>query len=206
MRPSAGIAQLGAAFAPNSRPRARLHLLYLAGSGLRQLVDRLYEHDGIDRLRHRPSRQDHSSDGSPPISSLLTMRSRHCNELRTGANQALYATVWWVGYAIFKTDGWQGLMGQSPGVEGVQLLAHSRGTAILLSALRELAIQSIAAGHQPVDRNVLSSPRAMSQRVQPIGERRGAVHGEGAQRVAPLRFIVSGAMTISRVPRCCHCC
>jgi esterase/lipase superfamily enzyme len=43
------------------------------------------------------------------------------------------------------------LIAQTPGVEGLQLLAHSRGTAIMLSALRELAIQSIAAGYQPAD-------------------------------------------------------
>lgn len=55
------------------------------------------------------------------------------------------------------------LMAQTSGVEGLQLLAHSRGTAILLSALRELAIQSIAAGYEPadvlkVDNVVLMSP------------------------------------------------
>jgi esterase/lipase superfamily enzyme len=43
------------------------------------------------------------------------------------------------------------LMAQTPGVTGLQLLAHSRGTAVLLSALRELFIQSIAAGREPVD-------------------------------------------------------
>ena len=41
------------------------------------------------------------------------------------------------------------LLAQTPGVERLQLLAHSRGTAVLLSALRELAIQSIAAGYEP---------------------------------------------------------
>jgi len=55
------------------------------------------------------------------------------------------------------------LMAQTPGVEGLQLLAHSRGTALLLSALRELAIQSIAAGYDPgatlkIDNVVLMSP------------------------------------------------
>jgi len=55
------------------------------------------------------------------------------------------------------------LIAQTPGVEGLQLLAHSRGTAVLLSALRELAIQSIAAGYDPagllkIDNVVLMSP------------------------------------------------
>jgi esterase/lipase superfamily enzyme len=55
------------------------------------------------------------------------------------------------------------LIARTPGVEGLQLLAHSRGTAIMLSALRELAIQSIAAGYQPadilkIDNVVLMSP------------------------------------------------
>ena len=55
------------------------------------------------------------------------------------------------------------LMAQTPGVEGLQLLAHSRGAAILFSALRELAIQSIAAGYEPaeilkIDNVVLMSP------------------------------------------------
>ena len=43
------------------------------------------------------------------------------------------------------------LLANTPGVEGLQLLAHSRGTAVMLSALRELAIQSIAAGYEPAD-------------------------------------------------------
>jgi len=55
------------------------------------------------------------------------------------------------------------LIARTPGVEGLQLLAHSRGTAVLLSALRELAIQSIAAGYEParilkIDNVVLMSP------------------------------------------------
>lgn len=39
----------------------------------------------------------------------------------------------------------------TPGVEGLQLLAHSRGTAVLLRAVRELALEAIAAGREPVD-------------------------------------------------------
>jgi len=55
------------------------------------------------------------------------------------------------------------LIARTPGVTGVQLLAHSRGTAVLLSALRELVIQTIAAGHEPahvlkIDNLVLMSP------------------------------------------------
>lgn len=55
------------------------------------------------------------------------------------------------------------MIAQTPGVEGVQLLAHSRGTAVLLSALRELAIESIAAGIEPeqslkIENVVLMSP------------------------------------------------
>jgi len=40
---------------------------------------------------------------------------------------------------------------RTPGVEGVELLAHSRGTALLLSAVRELALEAIAAGQDPAD-------------------------------------------------------
>ncbi len=39
----------------------------------------------------------------------------------------------------------------TPGVERVQLLAHSRGTALLLSAVRELFTESLSAGRDPVD-------------------------------------------------------
>lgn len=51
----------------------------------------------------------------------------------------------------------------TPGVERVQLLAHSRGTALLLSAARELMGEAIAAGKEPaevlkVDNVVLFSP------------------------------------------------
>ncbi|RKT47536.1 alpha/beta hydrolase [Thiocapsa rosea] len=39
----------------------------------------------------------------------------------------------------------------TPGVERIQLLAHSRGTAVLLNALRELMIEAIALGVDPAD-------------------------------------------------------
>jgi esterase/lipase superfamily enzyme len=37
----------------------------------------------------------------------------------------------------------------APGVKGLHLLAHSRGTAVLLNAVRELSIEAIAAGKNP---------------------------------------------------------
>lgn len=51
----------------------------------------------------------------------------------------------------------------TPGVERVQLLAHSRGTALLLTAVRELMGEAIAAGKEPAevlkfDNLVLFSP------------------------------------------------
>ena len=54
-------------------------------------------------------------------------------------------------------------LARTPGVESLQLLTHSRGTALLLSAFRELAIEAIGAGDDPAEafkvRNlVLMSP------------------------------------------------
>ena len=51
----------------------------------------------------------------------------------------------------------------TPGVEGIQLLAHSRGTAVLMSTVRELFNEAIAAGNEPsdvlpIDKLVLFSP------------------------------------------------
>ena len=43
------------------------------------------------------------------------------------------------------------MIAQTPGVEGIQLLAHSRGADVLFSALRELTIEAVAAGIEPVD-------------------------------------------------------
>ena len=43
------------------------------------------------------------------------------------------------------------MIGQTPGVEKVHLLAHSRGAALLLNALRELWIETIAAGIAPAE-------------------------------------------------------
>jgi esterase/lipase superfamily enzyme len=40
-------------------------------------------------------------------------------------------------------------LARTPGVDGLHLLAHSRGTALLLSAIRELSIEAIAAGESP---------------------------------------------------------
>jgi esterase/lipase superfamily enzyme len=40
-------------------------------------------------------------------------------------------------------------LARTPGVEGLHLLAHSRGSALLLSAIRELCIEVIAAGESP---------------------------------------------------------
>lgn len=43
------------------------------------------------------------------------------------------------------------MIGQTPRVEGVHLLAHRRGSAVLLHALRELAIETVAAGVEPAE-------------------------------------------------------
>jgi esterase/lipase superfamily enzyme len=43
------------------------------------------------------------------------------------------------------------LLATAPGVERVQLLAHSRGTALLMSAVRDLLAETVAAGKEPVD-------------------------------------------------------
>jgi esterase/lipase superfamily enzyme len=55
------------------------------------------------------------------------------------------------------------MLATAPGVERVQLLAHSRGTALLLEAVEDLFIESIAAGNEPselfnIDNIVLFSP------------------------------------------------
>ncbi len=55
------------------------------------------------------------------------------------------------------------ILANTPGVEGLQLLAHSRGTALTLRAVQELALESIAAGKEPreqykIDNLVLLSP------------------------------------------------
>jgi esterase/lipase superfamily enzyme len=43
------------------------------------------------------------------------------------------------------------MLAATPGVQGLQLLAHSRGTAIMLDAVRELALEAIASGKEPAD-------------------------------------------------------
>jgi esterase/lipase superfamily enzyme len=55
------------------------------------------------------------------------------------------------------------MLARSPGVERLQLLAHSRGTALMLDAARELMLETIAAGQEPsdvlnIDNLVLFSP------------------------------------------------
>ncbi|MBK1700017.1 alpha/beta hydrolase [Thiococcus pfennigii] len=55
------------------------------------------------------------------------------------------------------------ILGTTPGVERLQLLAHSRGTELMLKAVRELALEAIAAGREPailykIDHLVLLSP------------------------------------------------
>jgi len=55
------------------------------------------------------------------------------------------------------------ILAATPGVEGLQLLAHSRGTAVMLRAVHDLALEAIAAGKEPVklykiDNLVLLSP------------------------------------------------
>lgn len=42
-------------------------------------------------------------------------------------------------------------LARTPGVRGIQLLAHSRGAAVALSAIRELSIEAIAAGLEPAE-------------------------------------------------------
>ena len=43
------------------------------------------------------------------------------------------------------------LLASTPGLEGVHLLAHSRGTAVLMSTVRDLFTEAIAAGKEPRD-------------------------------------------------------
>ncbi len=43
------------------------------------------------------------------------------------------------------------MLAATPGVEGMQILAHSRGTAITLRAVRELGLEAIAAGKEAAD-------------------------------------------------------
>jgi esterase/lipase superfamily enzyme len=43
------------------------------------------------------------------------------------------------------------LLATTPGVEGLQILAHSRGTAVTLKAIRELGLEAIAAGKEAAD-------------------------------------------------------
>ena len=50
----------------------------------------------------------------------------------------------------------------TPGVEGVHLLAHSRGSALLLNAARELSIEAIAAGDNPSETMKLKNLVLMS--------------------------------------------
>jgi esterase/lipase superfamily enzyme len=42
-------------------------------------------------------------------------------------------------------------LAQTPGVEGLHLLAHSRGNALLLSAVRELYLETVAFGESPAE-------------------------------------------------------
>ena len=42
-------------------------------------------------------------------------------------------------------------LARTPGVEGLHLLAHSRGSALLLNVMRELSIEAIAAGESPAE-------------------------------------------------------
>jgi esterase/lipase superfamily enzyme len=55
------------------------------------------------------------------------------------------------------------MLATTPGVEGVQILAHSRGTSVTLKAVRELGLEAIAAGKEAanlykIDNLVLLSP------------------------------------------------
>jgi esterase/lipase superfamily enzyme len=55
------------------------------------------------------------------------------------------------------------MLATTPGVEKMQILAHSRGTAVTLKAVRELGLEAIAAGKEAadiykIDKLVLLSP------------------------------------------------
>ena len=98
------------------------------------------------------------------------------------------------------------LMAQTPGVTGLQLLAHSRGAAVLLSALRELAIQSIAAGFEPadalrIDNVVLMSPDidtdVARQKIELFGSDPDLISRWSAQRLPRL---IRGRLTIYASP------
>ena len=55
------------------------------------------------------------------------------------------------------------MLARVPGVKGLQLLAHSRGTAVMLRAVKELGLEAISAGKEPmsvygIENLVLMSP------------------------------------------------
>lgn len=98
------------------------------------------------------------------------------------------------------------LIARTPGVKQLQLLAHSRGAAVLLSALRELAIQSIAAGLEPaavfkIDNVILLSPDidadVARQKIELFGSDPDLISRWSAARLPRL---YSGRLTIYTSP------
>ncbi len=99
------------------------------------------------------------------------------------------------------------LIAQTPRVKRLQLLAHSRGATVLLSALRELAIQSTAAGLEPVDvikidNVVLMSPdidaEVARQKIEFFGSDPDLITHWSSER---LPHLISGRMTIYASPK-----
>lgn len=98
------------------------------------------------------------------------------------------------------------LIAQTPGLRSIQILAHSRGSALLLSALRELALQAVAAGIEPaaayrIDNVVLLSPDidadVARQKIELIGSDPDLVSRWSQERLP--RFI-NGRLTIYASP------
>ena len=73
------------------------------------------------------------------------------------------------------------MISATPGLERLQILAHSRGTALTLRAVRELALEAIAAGKEPEDRALLVSRWLFRSRNR-VGQLRPEDISERAQR------------------------
>jgi esterase/lipase superfamily enzyme len=119
-------------------------------------------------------------------------------------------------FAVFHVKQFFYALAQCPTVERISIVAHSRGTDVTLSALRELTIRERAAGRDPLhtlhlNNVVLAAPdldlgvtaqRVAAERVV-ASARRWTIYQHGAGPSTP-----PPATRPSRSPRCCSagCC
>ncbi|WP_369957694.1 alpha/beta hydrolase [Marichromatium sp. AB31] len=141
--------------------------------------------------------------GREPVCAIFTWPAAASGNLLTSYT----ATTESAEYAVEHLKKTLRMLAATPGLERIQLLAHSRGTLVLVDALRELVVEALIQGQDPraryrIDNLVLMSPDIdIDLAAQKITGFVSDPDLLGARAARPLPRLLSGRLTVYASPR-----